>query len=170
MDIVDRLFELVDKKFNEQQEFAALLGVDPTLPSRWRNRKSTSYQRRLPQIAEALGTTTEYLLTGNGPKKKTAPAKRSESDAISDDDIKAAFFEGAEDLTNEEMDALWADARDYMRYKLEQRRKQQQIDKQQFEKAENAKTIMGRIRQLILKRTGREQSRPVFCLLHIILT
>ena len=126
MDIVDRLFELVDKKFNEQQEFAALLGVDPTLPSRWRNRKSTSYQRRLPQIAEALGTTTEYLLTGNGPKKKTAPAKRSESDAISDDDIKAAFFEGAEDLTKEEMDALWADARDYMRYKLEQRRTQQQ--------------------------------------------
>ncbi|MEQ3171439.1 helix-turn-helix domain-containing protein [Dysosmobacter welbionis] len=126
MDIVDRLFELVDKKFNEQQEFAALLGVDPTLPSRWRNRKSTSYQRRLPQIAEALGTTTEYLLTGNGPKKKTAPAKMSESDAISEDDIKAAFFEGAEDLTKEEMDALWADARDYMRYKLEQRRKQQQ--------------------------------------------
>lgn len=126
MDIVDRLFELVDKKFNEQQEFAALLGVDPTLPSRWRNRKSTSYQRRLPQIAEALGTTTEYLLTGNGPKKKTASAKMSESDAISEDDIKAAFFEGAEDLTKEEMDALWADARDYMRYKLEQRRKQQQ--------------------------------------------
>lgn len=126
MDIVDRLFELVDKKFNEQQEFAALLGVDPTLPSRWRNRKSTSYQRRLPQIAEALGTTTEYLLTGNGPKKKTAPAKMPESDAISEDDIKAAFFEGAEDLTKEEMDALWADARDYMRYKLEQRRKQQQ--------------------------------------------
>lgn len=123
MDIVDRLFELVDKKFNEQQEFAALLGVDPTLPSRWRNRKSTSYQRRLPQIAEALGTTTEYLLTGNGPKKKTAPAKRSESDAISDDDIKAAFFEGGEDLTQEEMDELWEDAKDYIQYKLEQRRR-----------------------------------------------
>lgn len=108
MDIVDRLFELVDKKFNEQQEFAALLGVDPTLPSRWRNRKSTSYQRRLPQIAEALGTTTEYLLTGNGPQKRGAV---SDSDAISEDDIKAAFFEGADDLTKEEMDALWADAR-----------------------------------------------------------
>ena len=68
MDIVDRLFELVDGKFEEQQDFAAVLGVNPTLPSRWRNRKSSSYQRRLPQIAEALGTTTEYLLTGNGPK------------------------------------------------------------------------------------------------------
>lgn len=126
MDIVDRIFELVDEKYNEQKDFAAILGINPNLPSRWRNRKSTSYQRRLPQIAEALGTTTEYLLTGNGPKKKTAPAGMSDSDTISEDDIKAAFFEGAEDLTKEEMDALWEDARDYMRYKLEQRRKQQQ--------------------------------------------
>lgn len=126
MDIVDRLFELVDEKYNEQKDFAAILGIDPNLPSRWRNRKSTSYQRRLPQIAEALDTTTEYLLTGNGPKKKAAPSGVSDSDTISEDDIKAAFFEGAGDLTKEEMDALWADAQDYMRYKLEQRRKQRQ--------------------------------------------
>lgn len=72
MDIVDRLFELVGEKFEEQQDFAAVLGVNPTLPSRWRNRKSSSYQRRLPQIAEVLGTTTEYLLTGSGPKHKRA--------------------------------------------------------------------------------------------------
>lgn len=70
MDIVDRLFELVDEKYREQKDFAAVLGIDPNLPSRWRNRKSLSYQRRLPQIAEALGTTTEYLLTGEGPKSR----------------------------------------------------------------------------------------------------
>ena len=126
MDVVDRIFELVDEKFKEQKDFAAVIGVDPNLPSRWRNRKSKSYQKYLPRIADVLNTTTEYLLTGNGPKKKTAPSGVSDSDAISEDDIKAAFFEGAEDLTKEEMDALWADARDYMRYKLEQRRKQQQ--------------------------------------------
>ena len=74
-------------------------------------------------IANLHLITTEYLLTGNGPQKRGAV---SDSDAISEDDIKAAFFEGADDLTKEEMDALWADARDYMRYKLEQRRKQQQ--------------------------------------------
>ena len=72
MDIVDRLFELVDEKYREQKDFAAVLGIDPNLPSRWRNRKSLSYQRRLPQIAEALGTTTEYLLAGTGPKQKRA--------------------------------------------------------------------------------------------------
>ena len=39
-------------------------------------------------------------------------------------DIRAAFFEGAEDLPPEEMDALWEDAREYIQYKLAQRRKQ----------------------------------------------
>ena len=123
MDIVDRLFELVDKKFNEQQEFAALLGVDPTLPSRWRNRKSQSYQKYLPQIAEALGTTTEYLLTGEGPQKRGPRPVVSDSDTVSEDTIKAAFFEGGQDLTPAEMDELWEDAKDYIQYKLDQRRR-----------------------------------------------
>lgn len=126
MDTAKRIFELVDSQFKEQKEFAAAIGVSDKIVSQWRVGTTKSYNRRLPQIAEALGTTTEYLLTGSGPKKKTAPAGVSNSDTISEDDIKAAFFEGAEDLTKEEMDALWADAQDYMRYKLAQRRKNQE--------------------------------------------
>ena len=118
MDIVDRLFELVDKNFKEQQEFAAVLGVDPTLPSRWRNRKSTSYQRRLPQIAEVLGTTTEYLLTGNGPKYrdrgalfvdvsgsmgKKEPAPMN-GDGLSE--AKRRLWEAVDDLTDEQCEKL----------------------------------------------------------------
>ena len=68
MDTVDRIFELADQKFKEQKDFAAALGLIPQRVSAWRRRTSASYQRRLPQIAEALGTTSEYLLTGNGPK------------------------------------------------------------------------------------------------------
>lgn len=126
MDTAGRIFELLDAMGMEQKKFASLVGVSPQKVSEWKSGKAKSYTKRIPQIAEALGTTTEYLLTGNGPKKKTAPAGVPDSDTISEDDIKAAFFEGAEDLTKEEMDALWEDARDYMRYKLEQRRKQQQ--------------------------------------------
>lgn len=77
MDAVDRLFELVDQNFKEQKDFAAAIGVPPSRVSLWRKRKSASFQRCLPQIAEALGTTTEYVLTGNGPKQKKAV---SESD------------------------------------------------------------------------------------------
>lgn len=199
MGTAERIFDLVDAKYKEQRDFAKAIGVSASMVSQWRMGITKSYTRRLPQIAEALGTTTEYLLTGNGPKKKTAPAgvsdsdthpvfydnyiklcnqagkapsfvaeeiglKKSavtswkkgrtptdanlqkiasyfgvtveslidkknavsESDTISEDDIKAAFFEGAEDLTKEEMDALWEDARDYMLLQAGQRRKQQQ--------------------------------------------
>lgn len=77
MDTVERIFELVDAKYKEQRDFAVQLGITPSMVSEWRRRKSASYNRRLPQIAEALGTTTEYLLTGNGPKQKRAV---SESD------------------------------------------------------------------------------------------
>lgn len=72
MDTVDRIFQLVDGKYKEQRDFALALGVTPSIVSEWRRRKSASYQKRLPQIADALGTTTEYLLTGTGPKKKTS--------------------------------------------------------------------------------------------------
>lgn len=122
MDIVDRLFTLVDEQFTEQKSFAAAIDVPAPRVSEWRKRKSASFQRCLPQIAEALGTTTEYLLTGEGPKKKSAPAV-SDSDTISEDDIKAAFFNGADpSLTPEEYDAMWEDAKEYFRFKIAQRK------------------------------------------------
>ena len=123
MDIVDRIFELVDEKFSEQKDFASALGVPAPRVSEWRKRKSSSFQRYLAQIAAVLGTTTEYLLTGEGPKKRGAHTAVSESDTVSEDTIKAAFFEGGEDLTPEEMDELWEDAKDYIQYKLDQRRR-----------------------------------------------
>lgn len=120
MDAIDRLFELLDSANLTQQELANLIGVKKNAITKWKKRESASYTKYLPEIAQALNTTTEYLLTGNGSKTKETPASTS----VSEDDIKAAFFEGAEDLSPEELDALWDDARDYMRYKLEQRRRQ----------------------------------------------
>ena len=54
--------------------------------------------------------------------KSTTPHKKK-SVSANEDDLKAAFFEGGEDLTQEEMDELWEDAKDYIQYKLEQRRR-----------------------------------------------
>lgn len=78
MDIVDRIFELVDQRFVEQKDFAAALGIDVNLPSRWRNRKSKSYQKHIEKIAVVLDTSVEYLLTG---ASAPAPAGLSEEDA-----------------------------------------------------------------------------------------
>ena len=123
MDAVDRIFELVGEKFKEQKEFASALRVNDKTVSAWRTRLAKSYTKYLPQIAEALGTTTEYLLTGEGPQKRGPRPVVSDSDTVSEDTIKAAFFEGGQDLTPAEMDELWEDAKDYIQYKLDQRRR-----------------------------------------------
>lgn len=64
MDTVDRIFALLDKMPIEQQEFAKRVGVSDDTASNWRRRKSASYSKYLSKIADVLGTTVEYLLTG----------------------------------------------------------------------------------------------------------
>lgn len=63
-DTAERIFDLADKKYREQKDFAHELGLPPSVISEWRRRRSASYNRRLPEIAKVLGTTVGYLLTG----------------------------------------------------------------------------------------------------------
>ena len=98
MDTVDRIFDIVDSKYKEQRDFAIQLGVTPSIVSEWRRRKSASYQRRLPEIANALGTTTEYLLTG---KKEPAPTNGDELSPA-----KRKLLEAVDDLTDEQCEKL----------------------------------------------------------------
>lgn len=72
MDTVDRIFDLVDKQFSEQKEFAEALGLIPERISSWRRRATKSYTKHLPEIAAVLGTSVEYLLTGEKEKQPSA--------------------------------------------------------------------------------------------------
>lgn len=74
MDTITRIFDLVDKIYPEQQAFAAAIGVSPKTVSVWKTGRGKSYTKYLPQIAEALYTSVEYLLTG---KENSPPPKRS---------------------------------------------------------------------------------------------
>lgn len=66
-DAAKRLFALVDARYPEQKEFAAKLGITPSIVSEWRRGKSESFAKPkyIKAIAELLETTTEYILTGN---------------------------------------------------------------------------------------------------------
>lgn len=66
MGTVERIFELVGQKYKEQKEFAVDIGVNPKTVSSWK-RGVKSYRDHIEKIAEVLGTTTEYLLTGKEP-------------------------------------------------------------------------------------------------------
>lgn len=83
LDTVNRIFDLADAQFREQREFAAALGLAPSIISAWRKRKLSSYSKYLPKIADTLGTSVQWLLTGeeHGGEQtdsldKLAPAER----------------------------------------------------------------------------------------------
>lgn len=80
MDIVDRIFALADAKFDEQKKFAHAMHTTPSVISAWRMRKSTSYNKRIPQIADILNTSVEYLLTGEEKKPADQPANGREAE------------------------------------------------------------------------------------------
>ena len=69
MDTKERIFALADAQFAEQRDFAAAIDVSANVVSTWRTGKTASYSKRLPEIAAVLGTTVEYLLTGEEQKK-----------------------------------------------------------------------------------------------------
>lgn len=121
--VVDRIFALTKENGMEQKKLAEILGITDKKVSAWKTGRSKTYRDQIEKIAEVLGTTTEYLLTGNGPKYKTAPADVSNSDTQNEGQLMAAFFEGGKDLSEEEMAVLWQDAKDYIQWKLSQRRK-----------------------------------------------
>ena len=74
MDTRDRIFDLLDRQKMEQKTFAAEIGVKESVVTDWRRGKSNSYNRHLVQIAQVLGTTSEYLLTGK--TQSSPPQKR----------------------------------------------------------------------------------------------
>lgn len=80
MDTVDRIFEILDRLPMEQREFAKLVGVSDDTASDWRRRRSASYTKRLAKISEVLGTSVEYLLTGE--KKEPAPAPKNGDELV----------------------------------------------------------------------------------------
>ena len=96
------------------------LGISrSTLTELRKGRAVTLKADRATAVANYLGISVEELL---GVETEKAPTQKGER-SVSDDDIKAAFFEGAEDLSKEEMDEMWDDARDYIQYKMAQRRR-----------------------------------------------
>lgn len=74
---------------------------------------------RLARIAEYLNVTTSYLLTG----EEKAPPQTGER-YISDDELKAAYFRGADPtLSAEEIDDMWEDAKNFRDFIVAQRKK-----------------------------------------------
>lgn len=98
------------------------IGLGKSAGTRWK-RGEMPTDATLQKLADYFGVSPEELTGSTGPAQRKAPANVSNSDTQSDGQLMAAFFEGGEDLSEEEMAALWQDAKDYIQWKLSQRRK-----------------------------------------------
>lgn len=86
-----------------------------------RYEKGTITKIKLPvlqSIASALNVNPNWLI-GNTDDPDAGAGTRQ----ISEDDIKAAFWGGERDLSQEEIDALWAETKDYIAFRTAQRKK-----------------------------------------------
>lgn len=82
-------------------------------------RKGVFPADRLAKIASYLDVTTDYLLTGEETKKAPTDGERK----IDDRQMKAAFLGGlADGLSDAEIDEYWDDARDYIGFKIHQKK------------------------------------------------
>lgn len=95
MDTSERIFLLLDQSGMEQKKFAEQIGATDKIVSKWRTSGLKSYRKYIPQIAEVLGTSVEYLLTGEEKK----PASQLASP-------KPDFFQKFEMLSPEDQEEI----------------------------------------------------------------
>ena len=98
------------------------IGISKATVTGWKNGSMPS-DATLRKLADYFGVSPEELTGSTGPAQKKAPADVSNSGTKSEGQLMAAFFEGGKDLSEEEMAVLWQDAKDYIQWKLSQRRK-----------------------------------------------
>lgn len=107
VEIVERIEAELKSQGKTKTEFYNACGITPATLTYWRKGKNNPSMDNLKKI-------NEYLNLNFTVTEESEPA---------DADIKAAFFGGDMDLTEEERDEIWEDARAYARFKAEQRKK-----------------------------------------------
>ena len=118
--IVSRINGLLAEKGISKRDFYRDCGITSASYSLWNTGKTTPRMKNLEVIANYLETTTDYFLTGE--KTKKAPTQEGERE-IDDRQMKAAFLGGlANGLSDEEIDEYWDDARDYIGFKIQQKK------------------------------------------------
>ena len=102
------------------KELGAEIGVAESTISQYETGKRQPDDESLLKLGEFFGVSVDYLLTGDENKKAPTPEGERK---IDDRKMKAAFLGGlADGLSEEEIDEYWDDARDYIGYKIQQKR------------------------------------------------
>lgn len=106
------LTRLLDRSGITQLDLANQMGVAPSTVSSWCNAEKMPRMDKVEWMAQFFGVPTSQLI-----EPFQADDKRRS------DTIKAALWGGDKDLTQDDIDALWADVESYIEFKTQQRKK-----------------------------------------------
>ena len=114
-DLYNRISELCERKGVSRFQMCKDTGLSyGFLTDLKMGRQESISTKKAAKVASYFGVPVEYLVYG------------STSDAppvLSDNELKAAFFGGGEDLTQEEIDALWEETKNYIQFRKAQMKK-----------------------------------------------
>jgi len=79
--IADRIKDLCDKNNTSMFQLEKHLGLGNGTLGKWGKSGRQPSMGRAMAVANALGVSVEYLLTGEGPQKNSSPAETDELDA-----------------------------------------------------------------------------------------
>lgn len=106
------LNRLIDRAQITQLDLANQMGVAPSTVSSWCNAEKMPRMDKVEWMAQFFGVPTSQLIEPFHP----------EGDRRTDA-IKAALWGGDKDLSQDDIDALWADVASYIEFKTQQRKK-----------------------------------------------
>ena len=104
MEILERITKILKEQHKKQKDLTDYLGISQNNYTDWKSGRLNSYKKYLPQIAEFLGVSVDYLLLDRDTQKKADTLSdvildlRSNSDlldvvqnlrTLSPDDLKA---------------------------------------------------------------------------------
>lgn len=93
MDTINKIISLLAEKGLTQKELTDYLGIEKSVFSAWKNGKSESYKKYIPEMSKYLGVSAGYLL-GQEEKLDNAYlsfAKEAQEENIDPDDIRLAI-------------------------------------------------------------------------------
>lgn len=105
--VKERIFTLLKSRSIQQKDFAETIGVSISTVTDWKKGKSPSFMKKINTIAEALGTSEVWLLTGK-------------DDAQADEIVQSLLEEAHPMNTKFEIDpSLLDDAVEVMRFAVD---------------------------------------------------
>ena len=126
MDAVQKIIDLMQQKGITAKRLTSEAGLSSSAITEWKKGKSKPSAKSLQKIADYFHVSTDYLLSGEEPKKISPPADNAEEDDIDINNLNFALSGEVHDLSEDEIQEIV----NFARFMRQQRKLRDQKKKQ----------------------------------------